>query len=56
MRLRTSQSLSWTSTSLFSLNVLLMNMNQYASMETIDLSIPSLSSFFEMKPFLVNEH
>ena len=56
MRVRTSYPFSLTSTSVFSLNLRLINMNQYASIETIDPSILFSSSFFEINPFQVNDH
>ena len=53
MRVRTSYSLSWTNTRVISLNLRLMNLNQYALMDITDPSILFLSSFFD--PFLVND-
>ena len=55
MRLRTSYSFFWISISVILINLCLMNMNQYALMETTDPSILSLSSFFEIIPFLMND-
>ena len=54
--MKTSYFFSWSNTSVISLNFLLMNKNQYASMETINPSTLSLSSFFEINPFLMNDH
>ena len=52
MGVRTSESFSYIRTSVVSLTLCLMNMNQYASIKTTDPIILFLSSFFEINQFL----